>query len=125
MKKETFFCLAVLVLTACNTGGNKMAENKGSPNEDTPATRTDKASSKTNKSKLAKDLYNAVYGDHVELVQKVLAENIDPNICRGESGWADSNPLNVVAEGFHNTYYRRRNGEIIKIGKPPVLPGRL
>jgi hypothetical protein len=118
MKREIFSCLFLIFLMACNSKGNKMAENKHSSNEDIlqknlQSVRTDKPTSQINKNKLAKDLYNAVYGDHVELVQKVLAENIDPNICRGESGWADSNPLNVVAEGFHNTYYRRRNGEII------------
>jgi hypothetical protein len=105
MKKRISFFLFILFLMTCNNESNKMTENNLFSNSER---------------KQAKDLYNAVYGDHVELVQKVLVENINPNICRGESGWADSNPLNVLAEGFYNTYYRYRNGKIISEIAPDV-----
>jgi len=46
-------------------------------------------------------------------VKEILNNGADPNYCRGESGWADANPLNVVSESYYNTYYKRQNGERI------------
>jgi hypothetical protein len=51
--------------------------------------------------------YNALYRDDVELVKRFLEAGSDPNYCKGENGWVDSNPLKVLAEGFHNTYNYR------------------
>jgi hypothetical protein len=70
--------------------------------------------------KQAKDLYNAVYGDHVEWVKELLDAGADPNYCFGENGYIDSNPLNVVAEDFYDTYYRRQFGEAIPDPPPDV-----
>jgi hypothetical protein len=70
--------------------------------------------------KQAKDLYNAVYGRHIEWVKELLDAGADPNYCFGEFGWMDSNPLNVVAESFYDTYARQRNGETIPDPPPDV-----
>jgi hypothetical protein len=55
------------------------------------------------KRKLSKDLYNMVCGLQVDRVKEILATGIDPNFCRGECGWVDSNPLSVLTENIDNT----------------------
>jgi len=53
--------------------------------------------------------YNALYQDDVDLVRRFLEAGSEPNKCRGENGWVDSNPLKVAAEGFYNTFDFRNN----------------
>jgi hypothetical protein len=48
--------------------------------------------------------YRALYTNDAELVKRFLEAGTDPNYCRGENGWVDSNPLKVLAESFYNTY---------------------
>jgi hypothetical protein len=73
------------------------------------------------KDKLAIRLYNAVYGEHFLLVQELLEKGADPNYCRGEVGWIDSNPLNVLSRSFYGTYYKRQLGDIIPNPVPDVV----
>jgi hypothetical protein len=64
--------------------------------------------------------YNAIYEGNVLLVQEIIERGVDPNYCRGEVGWVDSNPLNILSRSFYNTYYKRRNGDIIPEPAPDV-----
>jgi hypothetical protein len=41
--------------------------------------------------------YNALSFQNVELVKRFLEAGADPDYCRGENGWVDSNPLNIVS----------------------------
>src|SRR5574344_793512 len=53
--------------------------------------------------KLSKyQFYNAIYMQNVELVKKHLEAGYDPNKCRGEAGWVDSNPLRVFVEDCYS-----------------------
>ena len=54
--------------------------------------------------KMSKDLYIAVYSNDTEWVKKLIEKGVDPNYCKGECGWVDSNPLNVISESFDGTY---------------------
>ena len=65
--------------------------------------------------------YNAIYNEDVDLVRILLENGTNPNKCRGENGWVDSNPLKVVTEGFYNTYdYRNNTPKIISGIAPDV-----
>jgi len=65
--------------------------------------------------------YNAIYIKDVNLVKKFLEAGVDPNRCKGENGWVDSNPLKVVVEGFFNTYdYRNQKPKNISEPVPDV-----
>jgi hypothetical protein len=72
------------------------------------------------KQRKEKDLYNAVYGNQIELIQKIIKSGADPNICIGENGWIDSNPLCVVAEDYYDTFSRRTRGENIPNPTPDI-----
>jgi hypothetical protein len=48
--------------------------------------------------------YNALYRLEDETVKLYLEEGYDPNKCRGEALWVDSNPLRVVTENWFSTY---------------------
>jgi hypothetical protein len=67
-----------------------------------------------------REFYNAVYREQSENVQAYLDRGFNPNYCRGECGWGDSNPLAVVAEGFYDTYYRTLRGADIPDPTPDV-----
>jgi len=70
--------------------------------------------------------YNAIYNEDVNLVKKYLEAGADPNRCRGENGWVDSNPLKVVTEGFFNTYdYRNQKPEVMSETAPDAAIIRL
>ena len=71
--------------------------------------------------RIAKELYNAVYGKRTKKVKELLEAGADPNYCRGEYGWADSNPLNVVSEGLYDTYYQSLRGEDIPNPPPDIV----
>lgn len=63
----------------------------------------------TPKEKIAKDLYSGIYrsyrfSDGLKQVDEALAKGADPNYCRGECGYWDSNPLCVLIEGVNTTY---------------------
>jgi hypothetical protein len=62
-------------------------------------------------------LYWAISFEDVERVKQYLEEGYDPNRCRGEQGWIDRTPLDVVARSFYTTYVREISGE--KIPDPP------
>jgi hypothetical protein len=66
------------------------------------------------------DLYNAIWSsnseDDVKWVEELLAKGADPNKCRGEVGWIEVNPLDVLMESFYNTYYRNKTE-----GDPPDI----
>lgn len=64
--------------------------------------------------KLSKyQFYNAIYMQNVELVKKHLEAGYDPNKCRGEAGWVDSNPLRVLTESL----YTYRDDPELSIGR--------
>jgi hypothetical protein len=50
---------------------------------------------------LAKQLYDSIQRFDTEEVASILSQGADPNYCRGESGWFDSNPLSVIS--WYNT----------------------
>jgi hypothetical protein len=76
---------------------------------------------KSEEERLAKTLYNAIYGSRVERVKEMLDKGADPNYCYGEAGWVDSNPLTVVAEGFYSIYYARQFEEITDPAKDVLI----
>lgn len=53
-----------------------------------------------------------------DTIQQLLQEDLDPNYCKGEFGWFDSNPLMLVANSHYNTFERLHSGEAI----PNPLP---
>jgi hypothetical protein len=55
--------------------------------------------------------YNALSNQDVELVKRFLEAGSDPNYCRGENGWVDSNPLDLVSP--FRTLRKIRNGEML------------
>jgi hypothetical protein len=67
------------------------------------------------KDKLAKDLYNAIYALDVDKVRELLAAGADPNCCRGECGWIDSNPLDVIVGSYYDAYKKGK-------GMPDSVP---
>ena len=67
-----------------------------------------------------RSFYNAIYGEKPGEVQIYLNNGLDPNYCHGECGWADSNPLAVVAESGYITYYKHLLGEKIPNPTPDV-----
>ncbi len=118
MKKGIYIVLAVLMCMSCGiktedtVKGKEMLGNALFRALLYPF-RSGKLFAPTGERKLAKDLYNAVYQRQIEWTKEILANGADPNYCRGESGWVDSNPLNVVSESHYTTYYRRLRGEVI------------
>jgi hypothetical protein len=62
--------------------------------------------------------YNAIYRIESEDVQTYLKNGADPNYCKGEAGWIDSNPLSVVAQHFYTTFWKEKYGKEI----PEVMP---
>ncbi|WP_461247978.1 hypothetical protein [Treponema sp. R6D11] len=63
------------------------------------------------------DLWWAVKGEDVNNVRLFLEEGYDPNVCKGELGYREGTPLNVIADRLYNTYTRECRGE--KIPDPP------
>ena len=65
--------------------------------------------------------YNAIYRKDVDLVRSFLEAGANPNKCKGENGWVDSNPLKVVTESFYDTYdYRNQIPRVISGIAPDV-----
>jgi hypothetical protein len=67
-----------------------------------------------------KDLYNAIFDLDAEEVREYLAQGYDPDKCLGVTGWASTNPLNVLMAKFYNTYYRIKWNEAIPSPPPDV-----
>jgi hypothetical protein len=66
--------------------------------------------------------YNALYQYDIGLVRRFIEAGSDPNKCKGENGWVDSNPLKVVTEGFYNTYdYLNQIQKIISEPAPDIV----
>jgi len=63
------------------------------------------------------NLWWAINVEDVDKVKQYLEEGYDPNKSRGEQGYRDRNPLNIIAMTFYNTYVRIIIGE--KIPAPP------
>jgi len=63
------------------------------------------------------DLWWSVSVEDVEKVKQYLEEGYDPNKSRGEQGYRDRNPLNIIAKSFYDTYARLTSGK--KIPDPP------
>jgi hypothetical protein len=70
--------------------------------------------------KISWQFYNSIYAGDYNQVEKYLNDGADPNYCRGEGGWIDSNPLNVITDSFYTTYYRYKRGETILFPTPDV-----
>jgi hypothetical protein len=47
---------------------------------------------------MARNFYDALwnYDIHLDKVQELLEAGADPNYCKGDTGWFDANPLNVI-----------------------------
>jgi hypothetical protein len=52
--------------------------------------------------------YNAILGSHVELVRQAMANGAKPDYCKGDVGWSDSDPLDVLVVSFYNTDRMRK-----------------
>ena len=50
-------------------------------------------------------LYNAICGNSVTLVKEAFEIGANPNYCKGDAGWYDSNPLDVLVENILDSYY--------------------
>ncbi|MCD4669029.1 MAG: hypothetical protein K8S14_01145 [Actinomycetia bacterium] len=119
--------LLLLLIISCSTRGDDV-DKKSFKEKITRAIlywfRSGRPFFLSKKGRLAKELYNALWGvgkDDVKLVKELLEDGADPDYCRGECGWSDSNPLNVVAESFYNTYKRLKYGESIPDPAPDVV----
>lgn len=65
--------------------------------------------------------YGFLYENRVDMVRRCLESGADPNECRGEFGWMDSNPLKVLTESFYNTYdYENQMPKILTETAPDV-----
>jgi hypothetical protein len=53
-------------------------------------------SENSEKDQVNRFLYNVILALRFDLVQEAISKGADPNYCRGEFGWQDSNPLNMV-----------------------------
>jgi hypothetical protein len=49
-------------------------------------------------------LYNYITRLEPDEVKRILEKGANPNFCKGDGGWYDSNPLNVLVRTFYNTY---------------------
>ncbi|MDC7126136.1 MAG: hypothetical protein PQJ46_11260 [Spirochaetales bacterium] len=84
--------------------------------------RTGKTIFITKDKKFAKELYIAVNAaqdgyDDQKLKELIKYNNLDLNFCIGDSGWIDSNPLDVVAQSFFALHVQERLG--MTIPSPP------
>jgi hypothetical protein len=68
---------------------------------------------------LARRLYGNVSGRQSVVVAELLAQGADPNYCIGEYGWAESNPLDLIAIAIFPTYSWRDEWEGIPVDKIP------
>ena len=57
---------------------------------------------------------------NVGKVEQYLKEGYDPNKSRGEQGYKDTTPLNIITHSFYNTYARITSGEEIPNPPPDV-----
>jgi hypothetical protein len=61
----------------------------------------------SNKANIAYLLANGIYGNDHEFVNEVLKQGADPNFCKGDAGWPDSNPFDLLVESIYDTYYQQ------------------
>jgi hypothetical protein len=54
-------------------------------------------SCKDNDKYLSKELYRSIQLFDVDRVNEIMKQGGDPNYCKGEAGWVDSNPLIVLS----------------------------
>jgi hypothetical protein len=66
------------------------------------------------------DLYWAITVRDVDRLKQYMEKGYDPNRCRGEQGYRDRNPLNIVAYSFYNTYAKLTSGKEIPDPPPDV-----
>jgi hypothetical protein len=52
------------------------------------------------------ELWRAIELWNVDKVKQYLEEGYDPNKSRGEQGYRDRNPLDIIAKSFYDTYIR-------------------
>jgi hypothetical protein len=60
----------------------------------------------TQESKQESTYYHGLHTCRYEWVKTALAGGSDPNYCQGEEGWAEENPLYVLAATYLGTYER-------------------
>lgn len=67
--------------------------------------------------------YNSIvrYEWEIDNVKTFLEKGFDPNYCKGECYWYDSNPLLCVAKSHYTTFFRKIKREIIPDPTPDVV----
>ena len=75
------------------------------------------------KEKNYRQFFNSIvrYEWEMDNVKKFLEEGFDPNYCKGECYWYDSNPLLCVANSSYSVYPRKKINEIIPDPTPDVV----
>jgi hypothetical protein len=66
------------------------------------------------------ELWRAIETKDVDKVKRYLEEGYDPNKSRGEQGYRDRNPLNIIAKSFYTTHARLVSGEELPDPPPDV-----
>jgi hypothetical protein len=111
MRKHSIFTIIIVVLSllfiSCKYKDEK---NRGS----------DRSNNDMNNLKNAKYFYNAIYGNHAEMVKEAILKGANPNYCNGDAGYIDSNPLNVLVRSFYDTYRMRKIIEILPNPEPDI-----
>jgi len=64
--------------------------------------------------------YDAIWRMENERVEEMLKSGADPNYCKGEAGWIDSNPLSVLVSNVYTTFLRRKRGDAIPNPTPDL-----
>jgi len=67
------------------------------------------------------EIYWAIDFKDVEKVREYLEEGYDPNKSRGEQGFRDSTPLNIIAKSFYDTYVRMVSEKEIPDPTPDII----
>lgn len=76
----------------------------------------------TEEQKENRRMYYAIewYENNPLILKELLENGHNPDLCFGECGWIESNPLLLVAESHYTTYYRLLRGEKIPNPTPDV-----
>ncbi len=117
MKREYLLITLLLTLIISNLFSYDIQDIENSFADD--AMKILKAPTRNNTDKIEvpkeKLLYQCLEGcfnqSGIFQLKKLLADGANPNYCKGECQWADSDPLSIVAANINNTYLKKINNE--------------